>query len=417
VTLKFAIPEHVVDHAGLQAAVSPRAMLEAFQRYLPPRDRTTWAGCEIENVRYRPNNSCRILYRLWKDDAPDAAAPPSFCYAEFLPPGRSLRTFLELRRRGGPGAPSGFVAELNMVYWTFPRDPRLHQLPAVFQEGKWSVVSYVPRMSCVLSGEYAGTKSIVKLYHDDRVDRVGRVIEALHRAGLSVPRVLHTDTLRRLLVLEHIPGVLFWSDPNVHLRRDVMGAMARELARLHDTCLPDDAASLLEPVPYVARERERFDETARELAGVFPNLADRLERLGHMLKPPADEVTPVLLHGDFHPGQFLIHHGTPRLIDFDTVTRGDPMYDLARFASHLYYKGLVTGLDAREVEKAVSAFRSAYIAAAAPHFTAQRWFWYLSVSLVAKRAHRVLTRLEANAEEYVTRLLTLAEQNAVSIVG
>lgn len=415
-TLKFAVPEHVADQGVLQQALSPRAMLAALQRFLPPRDRTHWAGCEIENVRYRPGRSCRILYRLWKDDEPHPDAPPHYCYADFLPAAHSLRTFLELRRRGGPGAPSGFVAELNMLYWTFPADPRLHQLPGIFRDGNWQVLSYVPRMSCVLSGDYAGSRSIVKLYHDDRVDRVGRVIAALHKAGLTVPRVLHTDIMRRTLVLEHVPGLLFWSDPNVHLRRDVMGAMARELAHLHDTHLPAEATDLLHHVAHAEREQERFEQTARELAEVFPAFAERLERLGTMLKRPTEAAEPVLLHGDFHPGQFLIHHATPRLIDFDNVNIGDPMYDLARFASHLYYKGLVFGLDGREIEKAVSSFRSAYIAAAAPHFTASRWFWYLSVSLVAKRAHRVLTRLEANAQDYVGRLLTLAEQNAVSIV-
>ena len=67
-------------------------------------------------------------------------------------------------------------------------------------------------------------------------------------------------------------------------------------------------------------------------------------------------------------------------------------------------------------ESAVSAFRSAYIAAAGSQFDAPRWFWQLAVSLVAKRAHRVLTRLEADAEACARHLITIAEQNAASIV-
>ena len=78
--------------------------------------------------------------------------------------------------------------------------------------------------------------------------------------------------------------------------------------------------------------------------------------------------------------------------------------------------GVFSRRPSERVDKAVSAFRSAYIAGAAVNFEASRWFWHLAVSLVAKRAHRVLTRLEADAEPRVTHLLTIAEQNAVSIV-
>ncbi|MFQ5600648.1 MAG: phosphotransferase family protein [Candidatus Krumholzibacteriia bacterium] len=414
--MKFAVPEGTADPAAIEQAVSPNTMLEAFQRYLPPRDRGSWTRCELERVRYRPGKSWRILYRLWKDGEPGSTEAPYYFYAEFLPPARSLRRFLDLKGRGGPGAPSGFVAELNMIYWRFPADPRLLQLPTVYREGSWKVVSYVPTMSCVLSGQYGGEPTILKLYRDDRVERIGHVIQALHDAGVTSPRLLHIDKARRLLVLEHIPGVLFWSDPVVHLRRDVMGAMARELATLHDSQLPEATLDLLPRVSHLEREWQRFRQASVELAQAFPSQGERLERLQAMLEPPQGTPATVLLHGDFHPAQFLIHHGTPRLIDYDTVCLGDPMYDLARFASHLYYKGWLYGQETRDIEKAVSAFRSAYIAAAAVRFSAPCWFWHLAVSLVAKRAHRVLTRLEADAEPLVTHLITIAEQNAVSIV-
>ena len=217
-------------------------------------------------------------------------------------------------------------------------------------------------------------------------------------------------------MLEHVPGVLFWSEPAQHLNRNVMGAMARELARLHEARLPDDAARSLETLALVEREWERFQTVLPELRQAFPNLAPRMERLATMLEPLPESETPVLLHGSFHPAQFLIHHGTPRLIDFDSVCMGDPMYDLARFASHLYDRGHVQRQETRDVEKCVSAFRSAYIAAATGHFDAPRWFWYLSLSLVSKRAYQVLTRLEVGAASVVEHLLTIAEQNAVSIV-
>jgi aminoglycoside phosphotransferase (APT) family kinase protein len=389
-------------------------MLDNFRRYLPPRDGSTWRRCVIERLSYKPGKSSRVLYRLWKEGEPQESGRPHYFYVEFMPAARSLRRFLDLKTRGGAAAPSGFVAELDVVYWEFPADPRLVQLPGVWREGIWSVVSYTPTMSCVLSGEYGGEPSIVKLYHDDRVDRVARVMEALVGAGVSAPRVMHVDAPRRLVVLEHVPGAPFWSQPDLHLGRDVMAAMARQLAALHDTQLPKAADGLLDRVQLGAREWQRFQDASAELGTAFPELQPRLERLGSMLGGARPEPQPALLHGDFHPAQFLIEAGTPRLIDFDNVCMGDPMYDLARFASHLYYKGQVAARPLRQVETAVSSFRSAYIAAGS-RFAADGWFWHLAVSLVAKRAHRVMTRLEAGAAECVRHLVHIAEQNAASI--
>ena len=413
--LTFTIPHGIIDASAMERTVDPRTMLDAFRRFLPPRDHTTWDGCSLERVRYRPGNSWCVLYRLTKS-GDGAAAPPHYYYAEFVPPARSLRRFLELRGRGGQAAPSGFVAELNMIYWRFPADPRLAHLPAVYREGTWNVVSYVPGTNCVLAGKYSGEPTILKLFHDDRAAQLGRVINAVRDAGATAPRVLHVDVPRQLVVLEYVPGVLFWSEPAQHLNRDVMGAMARELARLHQARLPDETWKGLERVQLVEREWQRFQTVLPELCQAFPGHAGRLESLASMLEPLPESQDPVLLHGSFHPAQFLIHHGTPRLIDFDSVCIGDPMYDLARFASHLYDRGYVQRQETRDVEKAVSAFRSAYIAAASSHFDAPRWFWYLSLSLVSKRAYQVLTRLEVNAASVVGHLLTIAEQNAVSIV-
>lgn len=414
-TLKFALPQGTLEHKALARAVDPEAMLEAFQRYLPPRDRSSWVRCELDKVRYQPGKLWRILYRLWKDEDHEPGLP-HYHYAEFLPPERSLKKFLDLRRRGGAGAPSGFIAELNMIYWRFPADPKLIHLGPLLKEGDYEIVSYVPAISCVVSGDFGGQRSILKMYRDERVERVSKVVQGLHEAGFAAPRVLHVDPARRLLAMEHVPGRLFWTDPRNNLKREVMGAMARELATLHETRLDEDAMASLPRIHHMRREWERFRKASAELADAFPGLEERLDRLASMLEPWDIEPRHLLLHGDFHPGQFLIHHGTPRLIDYDTVCLGDPMYDLARFGSHLYYKGMVYDEAPREIEKAVSAFRSAYIATSAVNFDAALWFWHLSVSLVAKRAHRVMTRLERNAEELVLRLLTIAEQNAVSIV-
>jgi aminoglycoside phosphotransferase (APT) family kinase protein len=414
--MKFAAPQQgAADLPRLEESLSAERMLAAFSRYLPPRDAGAWDRCAIERVSYKPGKSSRVLYRLWKAGEPAETGRPHYYYCEFLPATRSLRRYVAFKERSGPGSPSGFVAELDMIHWCFPADPRLVQLPDVWREGNWRVVNYTPTMTCVLSGRWEGAATIVKLYHDDRVARVGRVVEALIAAGVPAPRVLHIDVERRLLVLEHVPGEGFWTAADANLGRDVMAEMARTLARLHDTTVEPGVRVSLETLRLAPREWGRFGEAALELGRTFPELSPRLERLTRMLADPPAEPEPSLLHGDFHPAQFLVERGSARLIDFDNVCLGDPMYDLARFASHLYYKGQVHDRPLREIETAVSAFRAAYIGAGS-RFAPDRWFWHLAVSLVAKRAHRVMTRLESGAARRVAHLLGIAEQNAASII-
>ena len=413
--MRYAAPDGVRELPMLAQALSSDAMLVAFRRYLPPRDGTTWVRCALARVSYKPGKSARVLYRLWKEGEPIETGRPHFYYCEFLPAARSLRRYVERREHGGAAAPTGFIAEMDMLYWRFPADPRLEQLADVWREGNWSVVTYTPTMSGVLSGEWRGEPTIVKLYHDDRVEDVARVMRALAAAGVQMPQVKNVDPARRLVAMEHVPGAGFWSAPELHLSRTVMAAMAQQLVTLHDTTLPEHERASLAQVDLGMREWVRFQDTSAELAAAFPDLEPRLERLATMLREPQPLDAPALLHGDFHPAQFLVHDGVPRLIDFDNVALGDPMYDMARFASHLYYKGYTYRRPLREIESAVSSFRTAYIGAGS-RFAPTRWFWHLAVSLVAKRAHRVLTRLEAGADECAAHLIGIAEQNAASIV-
>jgi len=96
----FAVPSGTTDASALARSVSAPAMLEAFRRFLPPRDRTTWEACELARVRYVPGKAWHILYRLWRSgQGPDDE--PTYYYAEFLPSALALKRDWTRRLRGG----------------------------------------------------------------------------------------------------------------------------------------------------------------------------------------------------------------------------------------------------------------------------------------------------------------------------
>ena len=88
-SLTFTIPHGIIDASAMERSVDPQVMLDAFRRYLPPTDHSSWEQCTLERVRYMPGKSWRVLYRLSKGGEPRDASP-HYYYAEFMPSTRSL---------------------------------------------------------------------------------------------------------------------------------------------------------------------------------------------------------------------------------------------------------------------------------------------------------------------------------------
>jgi 5-methylthioribose kinase len=72
-----------------------------------------------------------------------------------------------------------------------------------------------------------------------------------------------------------------------------------------------------------------------------------------------------LVHGDVQPSNVLLVAGAPRLIDAEIAHLGDPAFDVGQLVGHLWLRALARG-EAKAAAPALSAFWSAYSAAAGP---------------------------------------------------
>jgi len=197
----------------------------------------------------------------------------------------------------------------------------------------------------------------------------GDILRAVHDLGLCVPRVLVLDeSLEHLphpyLLLDHIDGEKIFpasaADPRIE-------AMARMLARIH--ALPvdglPDVPTRIDPVPeilaYLPDDIE-FDAVRLNLT-----LTGNQPRMG----------PPVLLHGDFWPGNLLWRDADlVGILDWEDAALGDPLSDVASAALELSYDAGIDGADAfvraykevRPVDPARLALWQIYVAAAGHHF-------------------------------------------------
>ena len=165
-----------------------------------------------------------------------------------------------------------------------------------------------------------------------------RVLQLTHAAGLATPAPVYLDATDPLfptpsLVLEYAEGKtdLKPGDPAKYVMQ-----MARELARIHrmDTAgrdisfllrVEDDCASAIGRPP--------------ETPGVTTGERELVEMLAPCWPLPRKN-TPVVLHGDYWPGNTLWQDGLlTAVIDWEDTRRGDPLFDVsnARFEILMLY--------------------------------------------------------------------------------
>jgi aminoglycoside phosphotransferase (APT) family kinase protein len=154
-----------------------------------------------------------------------------------------------------------------------------------------------------------------------------RLLSLLHAAGLRVPQPYYADESRAIvpapcLVLELIDGKPPAGQDSLP---DFTGQLATGLADLHKAGLAHRAAAYLPEASSIASERlgtwpAVLDESISEAAV-------RAALTGNW--PPPGINRPVILHGDYWPGNTLWRHGRlVAVIDWEDAAIGDPLADL-----------------------------------------------------------------------------------------
>ncbi|GAA1985518.1 hypothetical protein GCM10009738_76390 [Kitasatospora viridis] len=146
-----------------------------------------------------------------------------------------------------------------------------------------------------------------------------------------VPPVLAADPARRLLLLDHVPGEDCWG-PSAEVVADVVPRLVRAQAALAASYpggapagVPDRSPAVLAAAVKVLLEGPAAAElTAQELAQAHL-MADQLPELVRELAECG--LPDVVLHGDFHPGNWRSAGTEAVLVDFADACYGHPALD------------------------------------------------------------------------------------------
>lgn len=165
---------------------------------------------------------------------------------------------------------------------------------------------------------------ILKLYHDwcpsYWVDYESKVVQALVAEGIPTPAATEIIEVkgRRGLVFERVMGVSMLQDMNA--RPWMIFRHARALAKLQAKINQSSIAGLSSGKDGLTHAIQQAPHLNDDMRGRVLKLLDTL--------PSGEKVC----HGDFHPGNIMLTDKGAIVIDWMTVSAGNPMADFARTA-------------------------------------------------------------------------------------
>lgn len=349
--------------------------------------------------------------------------------------GRSRDAFSALVRPDG----ARHVAEMDMIVWNFPDDPRLPQLRELLDvtraaqhfpyaslpftaddivEVKIDIVRYRPEQRCILRYEinYGHNRDsyilYAKVFADDNGRRVFSRIQHCHAIantlGVRIARPLGYSAVVHALWQDELSGIPPTAALEAGEYAAPMAAIGHCLARLHAADLPMQEI--------VTRESRLTDVTkkSRKLAQMFPELAGDLGAIIARAQSELAQLPPAqkaVIHGDVHFGQFLITaDGALALFDFDEWSGGDPAQDLADLIVDPHVRQFAR--DKTEIIRIppaalARALLDSYRTHAAWTITDAMIVWHARIQLVNK-AYRAAVQLESRWRERVPGLVALA---------
>jgi hypothetical protein len=398
------------------------------------------------DVNKRRRSFFIACYRLLVIDEQTQEQGEQLLAAKAYLDGRSWRKFLKIDQATlyPPrfGEPVVHLPEQDMIVWSFPNDPELPHLPIVADIER--VRNYLPIQAIPAADQFGITAQVVR-YKPGKRCTIRYVIQAQGNdtqpvelfgkmvAGESVGATYEQMTClwRHSSAEERSFGVAqpLGFEPQLHFtwQAAVAGTPLLELLSPSNERLLIDHLALgladlhkrqLNPVARqdITYHLASAQEYCTELAQAYPHHAAMLRTLSAHIAQTMPELLPSqvrVIHRDFHIQQLLVHEDRLFLFDFDDLSMGDPMQDLAFFIVDLYHRKLDEGM----VTRWASNFCQAYATATEELLPAERLTWHLQVQFLAKAYWLYKKRQQKKTiQQEIARTLHMAQHPFVSAV-
>lgn len=394
--------------------------------------------CKIEKCYYRRFRHCGVLYRLICQQT-DGVEEDHWFFGQAFEMAHSRKMYNKSCQQVNGRTDNHeihvldgvtFWESLGMVLWRFPVDRKLDTLPRVancsfisevlsknrnlfvpettvwtgspdtsdYLPVRVNKTKYMPGKRCVLrvesgqpeaGGPERGISFFSKTYSDTMSHyHFQNLCEAYERSrengAVTIPRpLLHLDGFKT-----------FWQEDWRG------GALVEELAaRNWENLFPRIATTLaafhggdergFRPCPDLEDVLRVAHEDAAQFVFLFPEWQNMMQSVLSALDAGVAKLqrrTPptVPIHGAFRIEQIIVRENELALIDFDALSRGDPLFDVAEFVASLQFLALSQGLVPRDLTDAARLFCKTYSDLVFWPFDTDLLRWYVLAFLVSK---------------------------------
>jgi hypothetical protein len=376
--------------------------------------------CTRIRAKYRPGESLRATYRVGNGTSSLLVSGRMF------PAGAAAGQFARARAaaadQGGDNGSVLLDEETSTVFWVFPQDRKLRgldqltrppaELRMVFGR-PWvhsELMAYTPEKAATVrcADETGQAVGFAKVQAEDEGQRS---VDTLRAAGqgitdhgaLILPRAVDYLPERHMALFTVAPG-----RPLNQLDRaavpQTMEALGSALSVLHNQPTRGFA-------PFTRLEPDRVVDAGRLVGTARPDLAalcgDLVESL--LDSPPPSRPT-VLLHGDLHPKNVLVHEAGVSLVDLDQAGTGPAAAELGATLARLWCPRPGDAIDGDTAAAAGEALLTSYERRPAH----SDLLWYAAAALLVERAVRAISRVDVAGITDLERVLGMALRWAAS---
>jgi aminoglycoside phosphotransferase len=370
--------------------------------------------CARVRAKYRMGESLRATYRVGR------GAGGRLVSARMFPAASAAGEFLRARDAAvGQGADPRsvlFDQVTSTVFWVFPQDRKLlglgrltsppPELRSVFGT-PWTqseLKAYKPERAATVrcADAHGETVGFAKLQRGDAGRRSVALLRAARR-GIAEHGILRLPEAIGYLPEQHM--ALFSPAPGCPLNElrvatypDAMAALGAALSVLH--AQPTEGFA-----PFTRLGPDQLVAAGDLVCAGRPDLASVTDGLVDVLLRTAPTPGPnVLLHGDLHPKNVLVHDYGVSLVDFDEACAGPAAAELGGVLARLWCPRPRDTIDRDTAQAAAEALLAGYDRGP----SRADLLWYAAAALLVERAVRAISRVDVAAIGDLERVLMTA---------
>ena len=425
----------------VQQIRTPLAVEEVFSKAW-----IRWAGKKPQEVRiepgetnYKPFRQARVMAKasvLPAKDQPEVTLDLFFhVFARADAARKDIQSKVGHAQDLLPcdGPPVFLVSHWRTVVWTLPNAPNLRKLSQLMDAKKfcrllmattksWPLVGhdsspqlfrYVPRKRAVLTWEHpnTGCRYYAKLLKKKDGPRVSRNFKKINEAyergelGFSVPQIVSYNPACRTLLMTEVGGRPFTELMYLFLP-EPFARLGGILAGLHGSFIQP------ETVWTSAKELSALTRHMGGLKMAIPQLAEQLDsiigRLGDLARwLPFIQNVPI--HANLFGDQILYSSDGMGIVDWDSLSLGDPLHDVGRIIAHLIYIAGLEKIPPQTASACAETLFRAYEEQATWPIDRKCLSWHVATQLLLRGKISSLRKLPEGWQEHLSFVATEAE--------